>query len=99
MPRIYVTYRDQTNTPCTVPVETGLSFRVFRAAALVEGVELPGGRLAVMPSAILMLSLDPPPPPFAAPASAPDPGAVANGAKPSAGAIAEGAAAARRKGR
>lgn len=62
MPTVYVTYRDpHTASPVTVAVETALSFRVFRAAALVEGVLLPGERTAVLPAALLLVSLDPPP--------------------------------------
>lgn len=61
MPVVYVTYRHPvTDRVTTAAVETALGFRVFRAACLIEGVELPGGREAVLPACLRGLSLDPP---------------------------------------
>lgn len=61
IPTVYVTYHDPATDRITiVAVETALSFRVFRAACLVEGVELPGGRSVVLPACLRGLSLDAP---------------------------------------
>lgn len=60
MPTFYVTYTGPGGAPTTAVVESSLSFRVFRAAALVEGVLLSDERSAVMPAALLFVSMDPP---------------------------------------